>query len=112
MQTSTLNVNCRFFNAIGNRASMTAGSDLTVSDASFLFPIPGNPNRCILDSGWIAEGLTAGGRAAAELILTGERPSDCAVGDGLMDGARFMIYVPHSAVDSYRRNYFWQAYSA
>ena len=115
------------------------------------------------ESGWIAEGLTAGGRAAAELtvptrwqgepvigiapdlfagndrlvritlqpnagvlydgmfrgcnrlrelVLTGERPSDYAVGDGLMDGARFMIYVPADAVDSYRRSYFWQAYDA
>lgn len=27
-----------------------------------------------------------------------------------MDGAWFMIYVPDSAADNYRRNYFRQAY--
>ena len=62
--------------------------------------------------GTLYDGMFRGCIGLRELVLTGERPSDYAVGDGLMDGARFMIYVPDSAVDSYRRNYFWQAYDA
>ena len=62
--------------------------------------------------GILYDGMFRGCTRLRELILTGERPSDYAVGDGLMDGARFMIYVPDSAVVSYRRNYFWQAYDA
>ena len=62
--------------------------------------------------GMLYDGMFRGCTGLRELVLTGERPSDYAVGDGLMDGARFMIYVPGSAVDNYRRNYFWQAYDA
>ena len=64
------------------------------------------------NAGTLYDGMFRGCNRLRELVLTGERPSDYAVGDGLMDGARFMIYVPKSAVDSYRRNYFWQAYDA
>ena len=62
--------------------------------------------------GTLYDGMFRGCTGLRELVLTGEQPSAYAVGDGLMDGARFMIYVPGSAVDNYRRNYFWQAYDA
>ena len=64
------------------------------------------------NAGILYDGMFRGCAGLRELVLTGERPSDYAVGDGLMDGARFMIYVPSGAADSYRRNYFWQAYDA
>ena len=64
------------------------------------------------NAGTLYDGMFRGCSRLRELILTGERPSDYAVGDGLMNGARFMIYVPDGAVDNYRRNYFWQAYDA
>lgn len=58
------------------------------------------------------DGMFRGCSRLQKLILTGEQPSDYAVGNGLMDGARFMIYVPDCAVNNYRRNYFWQTYDA
>ena len=64
------------------------------------------------NAGLLYDGMFRGCTGLRELVLTGERPSGYAVGDGLMDGARFVIYVPDSAVDNYRRNYFWQAYDA
>ena len=64
------------------------------------------------NAGTLYDGMFQGCAGLRELVLTGERPSDYAVGDGLMDGARFMIYVPAVAVDSYRRSYFWQTYDA
>ena len=64
------------------------------------------------NAGTLYDGMFRGCAGLQELILTGERPSDYVVGNGLMDGARFMIYVPKTAVDNYRRNYFWQAYGA
>lgn len=64
------------------------------------------------NAGTLHDGMFRGCTGLRELILTGEQPSDYSVGDGLMDGARFMIYVPGSAEDNYRRNYFWQAYDA
>ena len=62
--------------------------------------------------GILYDGMFQGCTALRELVLTGDRPSDYAVGDGLMEGARFMVYVPAPALDSYRRDYFWQAYDA
>ena len=62
--------------------------------------------------GLLYDGMFRGCTALEKLILTGERPSSYAVGDGLMEGADFLIYVPEAAVDDYRRNYFWQTYDA
>lgn len=47
-----------------------------------------------------------------KLILPCESPSAYTVGDSLMEGAEFLIYVPAQAIDSYRRHYSWQKYSS
>ena len=61
--------------------------------------------------GMLPDGMFRGCSGLRELILTGS-PSDYTVGDGLREGAQFMIYVPADAADSYRRNYFWQKYES
>ncbi len=45
-----------------------------------------------------------------KLILAG-KPSDYTVGDGLRDGANFLIYVPEELETSYKLNYAWQRYA-
>lgn len=47
-----------------------------------------------------------------KLILTSTTPSDYIVGDKLLNGADFLIYVPQESIDNYRRHYTWQKYSS
>lgn len=56
------------------------------------------------------DGFAHGCIRLKRIILTGEEPSAYSVGDGLMDGASFLIQVPAAALDAYRRNYSWQKY--
>lgn len=46
------------------------------------------------------------------LILTAKDPSSYMIGKSLMQGADFLIYVPESTYDAYRRHYSWQIYSS
>ena len=62
--------------------------------------------------GILYDGMFSGCTALEKLILTGEDPSAYAAGDGLRDGADFLICVPEETLDRYRRDYFWQAYAA
>ena len=62
--------------------------------------------------GVLYDGMFSGCTALEKLILTGEDPSAYAAGDGLREGADFFIYVPEEALDSYRRDYFWQTCAA
>ncbi len=62
--------------------------------------------------GVLYNGMFRGCTGLQKLILTGESPSAYAVGDGLMEGTDFLIYVPKAALDNYRRNYFWHGYSS
>ena len=61
--------------------------------------------------GVLYDGMFSGCTALEKLVLTGEDPSAYAAGDGLRDGADFLICVPEAALDRYRRDYFWQAYA-
>lgn len=56
------------------------------------------------------DGFAQGCLRLQRVILTGEAPSAYSVGDGLMDGASFLIQVPAAALDAYRRSYAWQKY--
>ena len=62
--------------------------------------------------GILYDGMFTGCSRLERLILTSESPSCYTVGDGLMDGADFLITVPASALDQYRRHYSWQQYSS
>lgn len=62
--------------------------------------------------GVLYDGMFRGCTGLRKLILAGESPSAYAVGDSLMEGANFLIYVPKHAIDNYRRNYFWQSYDS
>ena len=56
------------------------------------------------------DGFAQGCIHLRRIILTGEEPSAYSVGNNLLDGASFLIQVPASALDAYRRNYSWQKY--
>ena len=62
--------------------------------------------------GTLYDGMFSGCARLEKVILTGESPSAYTVGDGLLEGAEFLICVKASALDSYRRHYSWQRYSA
>ena len=61
--------------------------------------------------GVLHDGIFRGCSGLRELILTGS-PADYTAGDGLREGAQFMIYVSADTIESYRRNYFWQKYES
>ena len=46
-----------------------------------------------------------------KLVLVSDNPSNYVVGENLLTGADFLIYVPKDAIDTYRRHYSWQQYS-
>lgn len=56
------------------------------------------------------DGSFSGCTTLRRLILTGEDPDRTAVGEGLMEGASFQIFVPADALEGYRRSYGWQQY--
>lgn len=57
------------------------------------------------------DGMFAGCKSFRRLILTAPSPSSYIIGDQLLEGADFLIYVPADALDTYQRNYSWQKYS-
>lgn len=59
--------------------------------------------------GLLPDAMFSGCTALRSVLLTGQ-PSDYSVGDAWMQGAAFVIRVPQSQLDAYRRSYFWQAY--
>lgn len=62
--------------------------------------------------GLLYDGMFSGCTALTALTLTGADPAAYTVGDGLRNGADFLIYVPAEALDQYRRSYFWQEYDS
>lgn len=62
--------------------------------------------------GILYDGMFQGCTGFTKLILTDPSPSAYIIGDSLMEGAQFLIYVPEQAIDSYRRHYSWQKYSS
>lgn len=58
----------------------------------------------------LPDGMFRGCGRLKKLVLTGS-PSDYTVGDGLREGADFMIFVSPARLDSFRRHYSWQKYS-
>ncbi len=61
--------------------------------------------------GTLYDGMFRGCAALHTLTLTAA-PSAYTVGSGLREGADFAIRVPAAEIDSYRRHYSWQQYSA
>lgn len=57
------------------------------------------------------DGMFTGCKSFHRLILTAPSPSSYIIGDQLLEGADFLIYVPANALDTYQRNYSWQKYS-
>ncbi len=57
------------------------------------------------------DGIFSGCTALRRLVLTAA-PTAYTVGSGLRNGADFLIQVPASQADSYRRHYTWQQYSS
>ena len=45
------------------------------------------------------------------IVLEGETPSACHVGEGLLEGTDALIYVPASALSAYRTDYFWSPHA-
>lgn len=62
--------------------------------------------------GILYDGMFRGCAGLQKLILTGSTPASYTVGDGLTEGADFLIYVPEEALDSFRRHYTWQQYGS
>lgn len=62
--------------------------------------------------GILYDGMFRGCTGLQKLILTGSTPASYTVGDGLTEGADFLIYVPEEALDSFRRHYTWQQYGS
>lgn len=62
--------------------------------------------------GTLYDGMFRGCLRMRRLILTAEAPASYTVGDGLMQGADFLICVPAAALEQYRRHYTWQHYNA
>ena len=60
----------------------------------------------------LPDGLFRGCGSLERLVLRDGTPTACTVGDGLMDGASFLIAVPAGQAESYRLSYFWQRYAA
>lgn len=56
------------------------------------------------------DGMFSGCSALRRVRLTSAFPGDYSVGDGLMEGADFVLLVPAPALDAYRLSYFWQRY--
>ena len=61
--------------------------------------------------GLLYDGMFRGCTGLRRLVITGA-PTTYTVGDGLMEGANFLICVPADQVDDFRRHYSWQRYSS
>ena len=59
----------------------------------------------------LPDGLFRGCTRLSRLVLRDGTPTGCTVGEGLTDGASFLIVVPAAQADSYRLSYFWQRYA-
>lgn len=59
----------------------------------------------------IADGAFAGCPTLERIVVRTARPSDCRVGQGLLDGTGAEVYVPAEALSRYRSDYFWSAYA-
>lgn len=60
----------------------------------------------------VAGGAFAGCPALERVVLRAARPSDCRVGQGLLDGTDAGVYVPPDSLSRYRSDYFWSVYAA
>lgn len=60
----------------------------------------------------IADGAFAGCPGLERIVLLGARPSDCRVGQGLLNGTDATVYVPPEALSRYRADYFWSVHAS
>lgn len=60
--------------------------------------------------GTIIDGAFRGCAALERIVIQSEVPSDCRVGQGLLDGTAAKIFVPREALSGYRTDYFWSIY--
>ena len=60
----------------------------------------------------IADGAFAGCPGLERIALLGARPSDCRVGQGLLNGTDATVYVPPEALSRYRADYFWSVHAS
>lgn len=60
----------------------------------------------------IADGAFAGCGTLERIVMEQNAPSDCRVGQGLLEGVTARIYVPEEALSAYRTDYFWSAYGS
>ena len=60
----------------------------------------------------IADGAFEGCPTLERVIMRSGQPSDCRVGQGLLDGTDANIYVPPEALSRYRSDYFWSVHAA
>lgn len=86
---------------------VTGISDTLFAGNQLLQSVTFQPNISVL-----YDGMFDDCSSLKQLVLTGEDPSSYTVGDGLLEGGNFLIYVPENALDQYRRNYFWQKYDS
>lgn len=61
--------------------------------------------------GMLYDGMFRGCTGLKRVLLTADSPAAYTVGDGLREGADFLLCVPENALEQYRRHYSWQQYS-
>ena len=59
----------------------------------------------------IADGAFSGCAAMKEIILESESPSQCAVGQGLLEGTDADLFVPPGTYSAYCTDYFWSVHA-
>lgn len=60
----------------------------------------------------IADGSFAGCDALEQIVLESAKPSDCTVGQGLLDGTAANVYVLADVLSAYRTDYFWSVHAS
>lgn len=59
----------------------------------------------------VSDGAFSGCDSLERILFTNDVPSNCRVGQALLEGSRAKLYVPGAAISAYRTDYFWSVYS-
>ncbi|MCD8160205.1 MAG: hypothetical protein LUE61_03310, partial [Clostridiales bacterium] len=59
----------------------------------------------------VADGAFRGCTALEEIVLAGMTPSDCLVGQGLLEGTAATLYVEEAQLTAFRLDYTWSQYA-
>lgn len=59
----------------------------------------------------IADGAFSGCGALERIVMESAKPSECTVGQGLLDGTDAIVYVISDVLSTYRTDYFWSVHA-